>query len=62
LDARELLKRGGSLFGAYPLTGSIGVVTINLPRIGYLAGDEDRFLSLIEKNIRLARDSLAIKR
>jgi anaerobic ribonucleoside-triphosphate reductase len=40
LDNRELLKRGGGLFGANPLTGSIGVVTINLPRIGYTANDE----------------------
>ena len=37
LDARELRKRGGGLFGANPLTGSIGVVTINLPRLGYLS-------------------------
>ena len=45
LDNRELLKRGGGLFGANPLTGSIGVVTINLPRIGYLADDEEDFFA-----------------
>jgi ribonucleoside-triphosphate reductase len=43
LDTRELLKRGGALFGAYPHTGSIGVVTINLPRIGFLAENENGF-------------------
>ncbi len=40
LDLRSLEKRGGALFGADPLTGSIGVVTINMPRLGYLAADE----------------------
>ncbi len=43
LDNRELKTRGGGLFGASPLTGSIGVVTINLPRIGYTAKDEEEF-------------------
>jgi ribonucleoside-triphosphate reductase len=62
LDARELLKRGGSLFGAYPLTGSIGVVTINLPRLGFLSKDENDLLSRLENNTRLAKDSLTIKR
>ncbi|MBU1181585.1 MAG: ribonucleoside triphosphate reductase [Pseudomonadota bacterium] len=62
LDNRELLKRGGGLFGASPLTGSIGVVTINLPRIGYLAGTEDEFFSRLKNNINLAITSLSIKR
>ena len=62
LDKRELAKRGGGLFGAYPLTGSIGVVTINLPRIGYLARDEKDFLDRVAKIVLLARDSLSIKR
>jgi len=62
LDNRELLKRGGGLFGANPLTGSIGVVTINLPRIGYLADDRAEFLVRLEKQINLAVESLAIKR
>ncbi len=62
LDNRELKKRGGGLFGSYPLTGSIGVVTINLPRIGYLAHDEDEFLRLLEDRLVLARESLEIKR
>jgi len=62
LDNRELLKRGGGLFGANPLTGSIGVVTINLPRIGYLANDRNEFLVRLEKQINLAVESLTIKR
>ena len=62
LDNRELLKRGGGLFGANPLTGSIGVVTINLPRIGYLANDRNEFLVRLEKQIDLAVESLTIKR
>jgi ribonucleoside-triphosphate reductase len=62
LDNRELLKRGGGLFGANPLTGSIGVVTINLPRIGYLAANEKEFFDLLESRVQLAIESLAIKR
>jgi ribonucleoside-triphosphate reductase len=62
LDNRELLKRGGGLFGANPLTGSIGVVTINLPRIGYLANDEGDFFAILREKIHLAVESLSIKR
>ncbi len=62
LDNRELLKRGGGLFGANPLTGSIGVVTINLPRIGYLARDKEDFFDRLGRMTRLACDSLTIKR
>ncbi len=62
LDNRELLKRGGGLFGANPLTGSIGVVTINLPRIGYLANTERDFFDKLDKMIVLAENSLSIKR
>ncbi|MBF0117324.1 MAG: ribonucleoside triphosphate reductase [Desulfobacterales bacterium] len=62
LDNRELLKRGGGLFGANPLTGSIGVVTINMPRIGYLASDESDFFDRLKKVIHLAKDSLVTKR
>jgi len=62
IDNRELRKRGGGFFGANPLTGSIGVVTINLPRIGYLARDEDRFFERLGDLMDLARDSLEIKR
>ncbi|MBU4420774.1 MAG: ribonucleoside triphosphate reductase [Proteobacteria bacterium] len=62
LDNRELLKRGGGLFGANPLTGSIGVVTINLPRIGFLAKKEDEFFDILKEKMQLAVDSLLIKR
>jgi ribonucleoside-triphosphate reductase len=62
LDNRELLKRGGGLFGANPLTGSIGVVTINLPRIGYLAENEEDFCSRLKEKVHLATESLSIKR
>jgi len=62
LDKRELLKRGGGLFGANPLTGSIGVVTINLPRIGYLAQNEKDFFDRLTKIILIAKESLSIKR
>jgi len=62
IDNRELRKRGGGLFGANPLTGSIGVVTLNLPRIGYLAKDEDEFFERLETLMEIAKDSLEIKR
>jgi ribonucleoside-triphosphate reductase len=62
LDKRELRKRGGGLFGSDELTGSVGVVTINLPRIGYLARDREDFYRRLEKLMILARDSLLIKR
>ncbi len=62
LDTRKLEARGGGLFGANPLTGSIGVVTLNLPRIGYLAQTEDEFLRLLEDRLLLAKSSLEIKR
>ncbi|MGL4208673.1 MAG: ribonucleoside triphosphate reductase, partial [Candidatus Adiutrix sp.] len=62
LDNRELRKRGGGLFGANPLTGSVGVVTINLPRLGYLSQNEEEFLMRLDELIDLAKDSLVIKR
>jgi len=62
LDNRELKKKGGGLFGANPLTGSIGVVTINLPRIGYLSSDEGEFFSRLRGLMDLAKESLLIKR
>jgi len=62
LDNRELRKRGGGLFGANPLTGSIGVVTINLPRIGYKAKSLEEFLERVGQVAVLARDSLVTKR
>ncbi len=62
LDTRKLEARGGGLFGANPLTGSIGVVTINLPRIGYRAHSEEEFFALLEENLQIAKNSLEIKR
>lgn len=62
LDKRELHKRMGGLFGSAPLTGSIGVVTINLPRIGYLAEDKKDFFRRLNKQMDIARDSLEVKR
>jgi len=62
LDIRELKKRGGGLFGANPLTGSIGVVTINLPRLGYLSKDENEFFIRLEYLLDLAKESLETKR
>ncbi|MDX9777074.1 MAG: ribonucleoside triphosphate reductase [Petrimonas sp.] len=62
LDTRELIKRGGGLFGANPQTGSIGVVTINMPRLGYLARDEKEFMTRLDNLMSIARNSLEIKR
>ncbi|NIA11054.1 MAG: ribonucleoside triphosphate reductase [Nitrospiraceae bacterium] len=62
LDNRELKKRGGGLFGANPLTGSIGVVTINMPKLGYLSEDKDDFFYRLENLMSLAKESLEIKR
>jgi len=62
LDNRELRRRGGGLFGSNPLTGSIGVVTLNLPRAAYLAPDKQAFFTRISELMRLAYDSLELKR
>ncbi len=62
LDTTELRKRGGGLFGSNPMTGSIGVVTINLPRVGYLSRTESEFKSRLWRLIQLAKSSLEIKR
>jgi len=62
IDNRELQKRGGGLFGSNPLTGSIGVITINMPRIGYLAKSEEEFLERLERLMATARESLETKR
>lgn len=62
LDKRELRRRGGGLFGADEFTGSIGVVTINMPRIGYLSKNEEEFFARLDKLMDLAKDSLECKR
>jgi ribonucleoside-triphosphate reductase len=62
LDNRELRKRGGGLFGANPLTGSIGVVTLNLARVGYLAKTKKEFKDKVLELMEMAKDSLEQKR
>ena len=62
LDNRELRRRGGGLFGSNPLTGSIGVVTLNLPRAAYRADDVESFFNRISELMRMAYESFEIKR
>ncbi len=63
LDLRELLKRGNGLFGSAEQTGSLGVVTINCARLGYLhRGDEGALLRALDRLLELGRDSLELKR
>jgi len=62
LDKRELRNRGGGLFGADEFTGSIGVVTINLPRIGYRSSTIEEYYRHLDHYMDLARDSLEVKR
>ncbi|MBU2504055.1 MAG: ribonucleoside triphosphate reductase [Nanoarchaeota archaeon] len=62
IDNTELERRGGGLFGSNPLTGSIGVVTMNMPRLGYTSTSEEAFFGRLGELMGLARDSLEIKR
>jgi len=63
LDVRELLKRGGGLFGSAEQTGSLGVVTINCARLGYLyRGDKAALLQQLDRLLEMARQSLEVKR
>ncbi len=62
MDIRELRKKTGGLFGAGEQTGSIGVVTINMPRLGYLSKDENEFFARLDNLMALAMESLEIKR
>ena len=62
LNNKELYMRGGGLFGSAPLTGSIGVVTINLPRIGYLSKTKKEFFKRLVHMMDLSKESLEIKR
>ncbi len=62
LSNKELYKRGGGLFGSAPLTGSIGVATINMPRIGYLSKTKKEFFERLGRLMDLAKESLEIKR
>lgn len=62
LDLRQLRIRGGGLFGSAEMTGSVGVVTINLPRIGYLSKSKREFFERLERLMNLAKESLELKR
>lgn len=62
IDNRELRRRGGGLFGASPLTGSIGVVTLNMPRLGFTSKNEKDFFDKLEKLMDLSKESLELKR
>jgi ribonucleoside-triphosphate reductase (formate) len=62
LDKRELRNRGGGLFGSDEFTGSLGVVTINLPRIGYLSSSKEEFFANLNHYMDLAKESLETKR
>ena len=62
LDLRELRKKSGGFFGSGESTGSIGVVTINMPRIAYLAKDEEDFYRRLDKLMDIAARSLDVKR
>ncbi len=62
MDLRELKNRTGGLFGAGDLTGSIGVVTLNLPKLAFLAQGEEDFLDLLSEYATMAKDSLEFKR
>jgi len=62
LDQTELRKRGGGLFGSNPQTGSIGVVTVNVARLGYVSTNEDDFFSRLDYLMELSKESLEIKR
>ncbi len=62
LDKRELRRRGGGLFGSDEFTGSIGVVTLNLPRMAFLSQTEDEFFLRLNRTMDVAKRSLEIKR
>lgn len=62
IDNRELEYRGGGLFGSNPLTGSVGVVTINLPKIAEISKTKEEFMEKLAQRMELAKESLEIKR
>jgi anaerobic ribonucleoside-triphosphate reductase len=62
MDMRELRQKGGGLFGAAEMTGSLGVVTINMARIGYLSKSKKEYFEKLEHLMELAKESLEIKR
>lgn len=62
IDNRELEYRGGGLFGSNPLTGSVGVVTVNLPKIAEISKTKGEFLDILSQKMKIAKESLEIKR
>lgn len=62
LDLTELIKRGGGYFGANALTGSVGVVTLNMGRVGYLAKSKKSFLNRVGRLMDIAKEALEVKR
>ena len=62
LDLRELRKKGGGYFGSGESTGSIGVVTLNLPRMAYIAKNADEFYAMLDRYMDIAARSLRVKR
>lgn len=62
IDNRQLEYRGGGLFGSNPLTGSIGVVTMNLPKIAYQTNSKEEFFTVLRDRMEVAKESLEIKR
>ncbi|QPG75285.1 hypothetical protein FOA43_002636 [Brettanomyces nanus] len=62
LDVSELKTRGGGIFGSAPLTGSVGVVTINLPNLALRTGTEETFFEILDDTLRVAKDALEAKR
>jgi len=62
LNTKELKNKGGGLFGAAPLTGSIGVITINMPRIGYLSKTKEEFFDYVSDIMEAAKDAFVVKR
>ncbi|MBU2561495.1 MAG: ribonucleoside triphosphate reductase [Nanoarchaeota archaeon] len=62
MDMRELRQKGGGLFGAVEMTGSVGVVTINMSRIGYLSKTKEELFERLTKLMEISKDSLEVKR
>ena len=62
IDNRQLAYRGGGLFGSNPMTGSVGVVTLNLPRLALKSHDEKEFIAGLDHLMEKAKDSLEVKR
>lgn len=62
LQTKELQYRGGGLFGAYPLTGSLGVVTLNMPRLGFLSKNKREYFERLSHLMDLAKEALLLKR